>query len=83
MSIREVTLEQTIDMSRQLSLPEQLRLLSVLSEELSHQIAAESPPTPPPDEDDEEAQMLADLRAAGMLTESTPEMLAARPRPKG
>ena len=76
MSVREVTLEQAIDMSRRLSLPERLRLFGVLSKELSYQIIVKSPPTPPPDEDDEEAQLLADLRAAGMLTEPTPEMLA-------
>lgn len=76
MAVREVTLEQTIEMSRRLSLPERLRLFSVLSEELSYQIAAESPPTPTSDECDEEAQLLADLRAAGMLMEPTPEMLA-------
>ena len=76
MSVREVTLEQAIDMSRRLSLPERLRLFGVLSKELSYQIIVKSPPTPPPDEDDEEAQLLADLRAAGILTDPTPEMLA-------
>jgi len=76
MSAREAILEQTIDLSRRLLLPERLRLLSILSEELSYQIVVESPPTPMPDEYDEEAQLLADLRAAGMLAEPTPEMLA-------
>jgi len=76
MSAREAILEQTIDLSRQLLLPERLRLLSILSEELSYQIVAENPPTPIPDEYDEEAQLLADLRAAGMLADPTPEMLA-------
>jgi len=42
MSVREATLEQTIDLSRRLSLPERLRLLSILSEELSYQIVAGS-----------------------------------------
>ena len=74
MAVREVTLEQTVDMSRRLLLPEQLRLISILSEELSYQIVAESPPTI--ERDDEEAQLLADLRAAGMLVDPTPEMLA-------
>ena len=73
MSAREAILEQTIDLSRQLPLPERLRLFSILSEELSYQIVAASPM---PEEDDEEAQLLADLRAAGMLADPTPEMLA-------
>lgn len=76
MSICEATLEQTIDLSHRLSLPERLRLLSILSEELSHQIATVSIPAPTLKENDEEAQLLADLRTAGMLMEPTPEMLA-------
>ena len=76
MSAREAILEQTIDLSRRLLLPERLRLFSILSEELSYQIVVESPPAPMPDEYDEEAQLLADLRAAGMLAEPTPGMLA-------
>ena len=76
MSVREVTLEQTIDMSRRLSLPEQLRLISVLSRELSHRVVVRRPSPRPTDEYDEEAQLLADLRAAGMLVDPTPEMLA-------
>ena len=76
MSAREAILEQTIDLSRRLLLPERLRLLSILSEELSYQIVVEGPSTPMLDEYDEEAQLLTDLRAAGMLAEPTPGMLA-------
>ncbi len=88
MAVREATLEQVVELSRQLSLPERLRLFSTLSEELSHQIVVERslPPTPDNDEADRlhpadkrppgEAQLLADLRAAGMLVDPTPEMLA-------
>ena len=76
MSTREVTLEQAIDLSHRLSLPEQLRLISVLSRELSHRVVVRRPSPRPTDEYDEEAQLLADLRAAGMLVDPTPEMLA-------
>ena len=71
MAVREATLEQTIDLSRRLPLPERLRLLSILSKELSYQIAP-----PLSEEDDEDAQLLADLRATGILEDPTPEMLA-------
>lgn len=76
MSTREVTLEQAIDLSHRLSLPEQLRLISVLSRELSHRVVVRRPSPRPTDEHDEETQLLADLRAAGMLVDPTPEMLA-------
>lgn len=76
MSVREVTLEQAIDLSLRLPLPEQLRLISILSEKLSCQVVAESSPTQTSDKDDEETLLLVDLRAAGLLMDPTPEMLA-------
>ena len=88
MAVREATLEKVVELSRQLSLPERLRLFSTLSEELSYQIVVERSLLPTPDKDkadklhpadkldSEEAQLLADLRAAGMLVDPTPEMLA-------
>jgi hypothetical protein len=74
MSVLEVTLEETISLSRQLSPAERLRLISILSDELSREAAVEAPPEPTGE--DEEAQMLAELRAAGLLMDPTPEMLA-------
>jgi len=88
MAVRKATLEKVVELSRQLSLPERLRLFSTLSEELGYQIVVERslPPVPDIEEADrlhpadqqppEEAQLLADLRAAGMLADPTPEMLA-------
>lgn len=75
MSVGQVTLEQAIDLSRRLALPEKLRLISILSEELSHEVAV-SPPAQSTEVEDEEEQLLADLRAVGLLMEPTPEMLA-------
>ena len=66
MSVREATLEQTIDMSRRLSLPERLRLLSILSGEVSDQIAASSPSTPVLDEDDEAFLLTRGIYEVGM-----------------
>jgi len=74
MSIREVTLEETISLSRRLPRFEQLRLISVLSGELSRTLA-QAPPEPASAQDEEE-QLLADLRAAGLVVDPTPEMLA-------
>jgi hypothetical protein len=74
MSVREVTLEETISLSRQLPPAERLRLISILSDELSREATAEAPPELAGE--DEEAQMLAKLRAAGLLMDPTPEMLA-------
>jgi hypothetical protein len=74
MSVREVTLEETISLSRRLPPAERLRLISILSDELSRETAIEAPPEP--SDEDEEAQMLAKLRAAGLLMDPTPEMLA-------
>ena len=76
MSVRKVTLEQAVDLSLRLPLPEQLRLISILSEKLSCQVVAESSPTQTSDKDDEETLLLVDLRAAGLLMDPTPEMLA-------
>jgi len=76
MSVREVTLEQAIDLSLRLPLPEQLRLISILSEKLSCQVVAERSSTQTSDKDDEETLLLVDLRAAGLLMDPTPEMLA-------
>jgi hypothetical protein len=73
MSVREITLEETISLSRQLSPTERLRLISILSDELSRE-ATEA--TQESAGDDEEARMLAELRAAGLLMDPTPEMLA-------
>jgi hypothetical protein len=74
MSVREVTLEETISLSRRLSSAERLRLISILSDELSREAEAEAPSELTVE--DEEAQMLAKLRAAGLLMDPTPEMLA-------
>lgn len=74
MSVREVTLKEIISLSRRLSPTEQLRLISILSDELSREAAVEAPPEPT--DEDEETQMLAELRAAGLLMDPTPEMLA-------
>jgi hypothetical protein len=74
MSVREVTLREIISLSRRLSPTEQLRLISILSDELSREAVVEAPPEPTAE--DEEAQMLAELRAAGLLMDPTPEMLA-------
>jgi hypothetical protein len=74
MSVREVTLREIISLSRRLSPTERLRLISILSDELSREAVVEAPPEPTAD--DEEAQMLAELRAAGLLMDPTPEMLA-------
>ena len=84
MAVRKATLEKVVELSRQLSLPERLRLLSTLSEEMSYQIVVERslPPAPDIDEADrlhsadqqppEVAQLLADLRAAENETSPTP-----------
>jgi len=74
MSIREVTLREIISLSRRLSPTEQLRLISILSDELSREAVVGAPQEPT--DEDEEAQMLAELRAAGLLMDPTPEMLA-------
>ena len=74
MSVREVTLREIISLSRRLSPTERLRLISILSDELSREAVVEAPPEPTAE--DEEAQMLAELRAAGLLMDPTPEMLA-------
>jgi hypothetical protein len=74
MSVREITLEETISLSRQLSPTERLRLISILSDELSREATVEA--TQELAGEDEEAQMLAELRAAGLLMDPTPEMLA-------
>jgi len=74
MPAREVTLEETISLSRRLSPAERLRLISILSDELSQEAAAEA--MSELTGEDEEAQMLAKLRAAGLLMDPTPDMLA-------
>ena len=74
MSVREVTLREIIALSRRLSPTERLRLISILSDELSREAVVEAPPEPT--DEGEEAQMLAELRAAGLLMDPTPEMLA-------
>lgn len=74
MSVREMTLKEIISLSRRLPPADQLRLISILSDELSREAAVEA--TPEPTDEDEEAQMLAELRAAGLLMDPTPEMLA-------
>jgi len=76
MPVHNVTLEQAIDLSRRLPLSDRLRLISILSEELSREIAGEEEAAEGTTMPDEESQLLAELRAAGLLMEPTPEMQA-------
>ncbi|MGC9357781.1 MAG: hypothetical protein ACP5GX_07940 [Anaerolineae bacterium] len=79
MPVREATLKQVIDLSRRLSPADKLHLIGILSEALQRDVPAEhleSKPAEKSDQEKEQTQVLADLRASGMLVDPWPEMLA-------
>jgi hypothetical protein len=79
MPVRETTLKQAIDLSRRLSPADKLHLIGILSEDLQRDVPAElleSKPAEKADREKEQSQVLADLRASGMLIDPWPEMLA-------
>lgn len=76
MTMQRVVLEDVIDLTRRLTPADQLRLISVLSERLRHNVEMEQELRDEHDENDEEAQLLERLEAAGMLVEPTSEMRA-------
>ena len=74
MTMQRVVLEDVIDLTRRLTPADQLRLISVLSERLRHNVEMERELRDEREENDEESQLLKQLEAAGMLVEPTSEM---------
>lgn len=75
MPVREATLKQAIDLSRRLSPTDKLHLIGILSEDLQRDVPAEHLESKPAEKADRD-QVLADLRASGMLIDPWLEMLA-------